>query len=410
MPDFPTYDELRRVARDEVLSKNGKVTLGAIERDGSDANAVVAGIAAAADEVVGQLIDAVSGLYLDSAQGQKLDRWAFDRYGLLRKDASVAQGSVEFRTTTANPAPFTIAAGTRLQTSDGHAFVTVEAATFPAASTGPVVVEVRSVVAGADQQAAASTITSISDSVTGSPADLAVSNSLATAGAADAESDDSLRDRCRRFWTAARRGTLRALEAGALAVGGVRTASALEAIDALGRPARLVQLVVADAFTDALVQQDANPPTYQAQSQALARSVFNGLSDVRAAGIYVQVTVAQVVMQPIVLALTYVAGVDVDEVALVARATVAARVNSLAPGAPLRRADVVEWLKSVDGLSIHGSEVQSPAGDVEVKSLQVARTTLAMVSVGSIQSNDPPPTLVGTNPDQYAISREALGL
>lgn len=404
MPDFVTFADLFRICRDEVLSRNAKLSLEAVEREGSDANAMLAACAAAGDEVVAQLIDVTAGQFLDSATGQALDRLVFDRYALVRKPAAPALGSVEFSTTAANPSAFSIPIGTALQTADGVQFVTIAGATFPASSVGPVVVAVRSTLAGLNQQAKAGTITSVVSAIAGSPADLAVTNTLATSGADDAEADSALRDRARQFFTTARRGTLAALEQGALAVAGVRRAKAVEVIDVLGRPARLVQLIIADAFTDALVDQQTSPASYQTQSQVLASTVFAGLSDVRAAGVFVQVMVAQVVIQPIVLRLRFAAGADADLAALVARATVVAKVNELRPGATLARADLVEALRGVTGLEVLGDEVASPAGDVIPQALQVIRTSLNLVTTDAAQTGDAGPILSATaNPDAFII-------
>ena len=214
--DFPTRQDLFRAARDEVLRLNGQLTREAVERDGSDANIILNAAVAAAEEVVGSLIDLCAGQFLDSANEEALDRLVYDRYGLVRKGAATALGTVEFSTVVANPTAFTITAGTTLATADGIQFVTTLATSFSAGSTGPVYVPVRSVLAGADQQASIGTITSVIDGIGGSPGDLSVNNAVATAGADDQETDSSLRDRARRFFSAAQRGTIGAVESAAL--------------------------------------------------------------------------------------------------------------------------------------------------------------------------------------------------
>lgn len=399
MPDLPTYDDLFRVARDEALARNGALTRDAIERAGSDANILTAGTAAVGDELSGQLAVVAAGLYLDSAKGAALDRLVFDHYGLTRKPAAAALGSVQFTSAGGATAAFAIPAGTRLQTADGTAYVTTEAAAFPLAGLGPVTVAVRSVLAGAAQQAKVGTITSLLSQLTGAPGDLAVTNAVATAGAADEESDDSLRDRARRFFTTARRGTRAAIEAAALAVPGVVRASAIETLDGYGRPTKSAQLVVADAFTDALAQLNQDPPAYQTQSQVLASNVFAALDDVRGCGIFVDVRVAQVVLQPVQLGLRFAAGASVDAVALQARAAVVAAINQLAPGATLTRAAIRGALATVPGLLVSAdlTDVISPAGDVVPTSLQAVRSTLALVLAVSMQ---PDRALQGSaNPD-----------
>jgi hypothetical protein len=182
---------------------------------------------------------------------------------------------------------------------------------------------------------------------------------------------------------------------GVLAVPGVRTAEAFETVDTLGRPARSVELVISDAFTEALV--DSNPTSYQTQSQTLAQVVLAALDDVRAAGIYVQVTVGIVRLQGITLGLRFDAGADVDLAALNARGAVVAYVNGLPPGAPLLVANIIDQLRPIPGLVVTGAEVLSPAGDVIASPLEVIRTALALVVASSLQ---PDRALQGsTNPD-----------
>lgn len=401
MPDLPTFNDLFRVARDEVLSRNGKVSRDAVEREGMDANILLAAACAAADEVVGQLAKLQAGLFLDSAKDAALDRLVFDRYGLVRKAAAASRGTVAFSTTAPASGSFSIPLGLKIASADGRQFVTTESPTFSAGSIGPVSCAVRSVLAGADQNVKAGQLTSIIGAVAGGAADLRVTNPFATTGGDDAESDASLRDRARNFFLTARRGTLGALEEAALAVEGVRKAAAYEQTDSLGRPARYVQLIVTDAFTEQFIDYAAVPARYQTQSQLIATTVFNALADVRPAGIFVEVLVANVLPQPVQLALTFNAGVDVNRAALEARAAMVGYVNGLKPGASFVYADAMRALQTVTGLSASGSYIISPAGSIAVKPLQVLRTSLGLVAATAAQTNQP--IITGTNPDAYAI-------
>jgi len=397
MADLPTQADLFRIGRDAALKANSKLTREIIERDGTDANIMVASGSAVGDEVVGQLGRAIASLYLDSAKGKALDRLIFDRFNLRRKDASPAYGSASFSTTTATSSAFSIPSGTRLKTRDGRTFITTASATFPASSTGPVLVAMRSVQAGLDQQAAIGAIVAISDTIAGAPADLAVTNTLATAGAADEEKDDPYRARARRVYETARRGTLGAIEAGAMSVAGVKTATAFETIDEFGRPAQVVQLVVADEYVDGLLDVTPTPAIYQTQSQVLATEVFTALDDVRAAGIFVDVQVGVVTLAGVLLGLSFKTGYDPDSVALRARAQIVSTVNSLAPGESLDPADLVTALRSVAGLLITGDEIVSPTGVVVPQQLEILRTNMGLVRAVSLQ---PDRALQGSaNPD-----------
>lgn len=395
--DFPTREDLRQVARDELLASTAKVTAAAVDLPGTDAYALLTAMSAVGDELAARQARLQAVLLISSSRGQDLDRLVYDRYGLLRKAASAAVGSVSFSLPTASVSSFAIPAETLLSTSDGRQFLTTAEVLFPSSSTGPVVAAVRATTAGLSSQAAAGTINSLIGAVPGAPSGLAVTNTLATAGAAEAEEDDALKARALAFFLTARRATKEAIRQGALAVPGVQTADVFESVDALGRPARSVQLIVSDAYTASLAKLVTVPPTYQAQSQVLTTLVSAGLEDSRAAGIYVDVQVARVVIQTVVLALSFRAGVDVDQTALRARAAVVAYVNALPPGSPFVRAEAVSRLRFVYGLLVSGSEVLSPAGDVVPLPLEVLRTGLGFVAASTVQ---PDARLAGTaNPD-----------
>jgi hypothetical protein len=402
MPDFPSFNDLFRLGRDEVLVRNARISREAVERDGMDANILVAAAAAMADEVVGQLTDLSAALYLDSATGTALDRLVFDRYGMTRKPAAASFVSVSFSTTVASPTTFTIPTGTIVQTAQGVQFVTIEDSIFLVGTVGPLVVGARSVLAGATQNVIIGSINSVVSTIPSAASDLVVTNPLASAGGDDSEKDEALRDRARRFFAAARRGTKDAVEAAALGVPGVRKASAFDVIDSLGRPARFSLLSVADAYTEQFADYSTVPPRYQLQSQLLTSAVYDALNKYRALGIFVQVTVANVILQPVQLALTFLAGVDVNLASLQARAAIVTYINSLAPGKPFLVVDASAVLRTIPGLVYTGTELLSPAGDIVAKPLQVIRASLGLVSALAAQTNLP--IITGTNPDAYSLA------
>jgi hypothetical protein len=380
---FPTRADLFRAARDEVLLQNALLSAAAIERDGTDANLLAAAGAAMGDKVVGQLIAVAASLFLDSAMGQALDRLVWDRYSMVRKPAAPAFVNLAFSTATAVGTSFTIPIGTIIATSDGIQFSTIVATTMAAGTTGPVYVAATSLLAGANQQVVGGVVKNIVSQIAGSPNNLVVTNNNASAGAADRETDDQLRDRARRFWTTSQLGTKAAIERGALSVPGVVRATALEVLDGSSRPGRWVMLVVADGFTDALANLNQTSPAYATQSQALAVSVFNALDAYRCDGMFVQVIVAQVSLLQVTLALTFAAGVDTLAVANNARAVVANYVNTLNPGQAFVPALALQALTQVAGLVITGGEIATPLGTVVPKTLQVLRTTLELVGATS---------------------------
>lgn len=394
--DFPSFNQLFEIARNEALARSAPLSQQAIDREGSDANILVAAACAAADEVIGQLILTTSGLFLDSASDTALDRMLFDRYGLTRKVSANAVGEVAFQTAVTNAAAFVIPANTQLSTTTGAGFVTTQDVVFPAGTSGPITVGVRSVLAGADQQAKSGTIINITGQIPSSPAGLTVTNPLATAGAADRETDSEFRERGRAFFTTAQRGTLSAIEQGALTVAGVTRANAYEIPDPEGRPARLVSLVIADKFTDTLANYSAIPVAYETQSDALAASVFSALEGYRPAGTFVKVQMGQVILEPFTLSLSIAAGADPQTVATGARASVVSYINNLDPGQGYTRFDLVQSLQGVPGLIVTeldllnpGNIIRFPEGDRVPTPLQVLRTSLAIVRTSGLNTSSP---------------------
>lgn len=380
MADFPTAPDLLRIARDEVLGKNSSLTREIVDRAGSDANALMAASVAVADAVVGQLIRVTAANNIDNAKGKDLDRLLFDRFQMLRKDASPGITNGQLTLPTAAPASFAVPEGTQFLTSDGKLWVSTAQRTFPAGSAGPVNVPVQSALAGLAQQIRAGSLTRVVSTIVGAPAGLAVTNADASSGADDAELDESFRARGKLFYRTARKGTLAAIESGALAVQGVRTARVFEVTDS-GGPARLVELVVADAFTEQLVNATTLPTSYETQSQLLAARVAAGLSDVRAAGIGVVVTVGSVQLIGVTLGLRFRASVDVEATSAAARAAVVSFINALAPGETLVISDLEQALGVVPGIVLLGGEVLAPTLDVTPATTVALRTSDALVVV-----------------------------
>lgn len=381
--DAPTYNDLFRVARDAMLARNRKLTRGIIEREGTDYNAITHAIASMGDEVVAHNTLICASNMLDSCRGEKLTRYVYDKYGIVRKPASVALGSARFSSLTPATTTYNIPAGIKLVSTDGKQFITTSSASVTVGSSGPVTVAVRSLLAGLDQQAQKDTIKSVLDPIPNAPASLQVTNPLATTGADDEESDDDLRTRARRYFETIRAGTVPAIEFKALSYPGVRRAKAFEVLDALGRPAKAVQLIIADAFTDVLVNTADN--AYEAQSQILADAVYASLIDTRGAGIFVDVFLGQVVLQSVLLALNFTADADIEMTALQARAAIVLYVNGLAPGSPFQIAGALDALRSVPGLIVTGSEILSPLGNVVPATRQVLRTNMALVRATTLQ-------------------------
>lgn len=382
MADTPSFDALFEIGRREVLLRNPNVATDAVDREGADANALVAVSAAVGDEVLGQLAEVEAGLWLSTAKGVRLDRLAWDRYSMPRKPAAVAYGEVEFTTTTPAAAAFTIPAALELPSTDGRKYVTVESVPYPAGSVGPVSVRFTSVLTGTAQRLASGGIIRYSGTISGAPADLEVTNALATAGGDNVESDDDFVARIRASQTANPPGTAKGIIQKALAFPGVRTANVFSHVNTFGLPSGINVLVISDAYTEALATLNEPVPAYEAQSQAMARAVYESLDDTRACGIALYVVVGAVRMIPIVLNLTLQASAPPETVTR-ARAAAARYLNARPPGKGWVREDALARLSGVGGLVITGKEIAYPPGDVVASPLEVLRTDMAIVTLTS---------------------------
>lgn len=381
--DFPSYQDLFRIARDRVITRSRTLTRDVVDRAGTDANAMTAAAAAVGDACIGQLVQLEAANSLDSARGEKLARLVFDRFGIVRKGATPAIGEVTFTTPTNVAVGFSIPAGTKVQTASGVQFTTNVTTTFPTGTAGPVTVGVTSTQAGLSQHVLAGAITSVADTLPGAPGTLTVTNAYATVGAGEEEKDDELAARARTYYATAQRGTAAAIERGALSVAGVRTAKAFSALSDRLDPARFVQVVVADQYAQQFATANTATPAYVTQSQALATNVRAALTEFSACGIYVEVVVGMPVLVGITLNVRVRAGFDHESTVAQARALAVAYVNELKPGAPIIKADLELRVSQCVGLDGTGGIVLSPQADITSPgALTVFRTQASLVTVG----------------------------
>ena len=222
MPIVPTYDELYAAGSTEALARNPNLT---DRRPGSAMDAVIGVGATLADESIRIGLQGFKAVFFDTATGSDLDALVLDRTGLTRNEASFAVGAVTF-TRSQIIGVVEIPAGTRVAAVDAdgaqYVFATVAASQF-VSGAATVSVPVEASVAGPESNVAAESLTRLLDALS-DPA-VTVSNPTRTAGGDVAESDDRLRARVRRYYTSLRRGTVGALEAGALEVPGINFAT-----------------------------------------------------------------------------------------------------------------------------------------------------------------------------------------
>lgn len=365
MADAPTHGDLLAIARAEMLANNSLLDVDVLDIEGHPAHILANVNAALASEVVRQVVAVERQMFIDTASGTDLDRLVYDRYALTRLEAAPSRGTVQLSRPTAAYGAISVAAGTVLVSTSGIRFELVEPADFGGGATGPITANVRSVLAGAGQRASASTITAFETQ----PADatIVVTNAAATAGDADAETDPQLRERARRYFENAARGTLSAIEYGALQVPGIRFAVATEITTLSGEPARWVRLQVADRLGQS--------------TAALTAEVEDALDDWRPAGMHVEVVGATVTYVTIAIALTVSSAFDTTSVEAAVKSAVVAALDGFAPSQTLHHSDIIAAAKAVAG--VVDASVTLPVTAVAPATTEVLRTRVELVSIAS---------------------------
>lgn len=372
---LPTREDYFQTGAQEIFARSSARPLGsrlspeAVFTEGTDINVIVAAASAMADEGTRHVALRFAALYLDSAEGEDLDRLVSDRFSptVVRKQAGPSVVLLSF----SRPIPpsagaaDTIDVGAKFRTSGGTEFELTQAAALPAGSSGPVTATAQAVLAGSGGNVDAGTITQFVQA----PDDpqIVVTNAEPASGGADVETDESLRERARDFFRTARRGTLAAIEFGALTVDGVLAASAEEIVDAFGSPTGHVRLFISDARGQS--------------NQLLAEAVENALLEFRAAGVVVTVVTTVPRLEAIDYVVSFRSGTDTRAAAQQLKALTVSAVNLLDPSEPLLRSMLFALARSIPGAIVPSSAVPVPAGDVQPDAGEVIKTSLDLVTV-----------------------------
>ena len=351
MPEMPTRLDYFRLARRYITSRAKRIDPALVDVAGSDINIYVGSGSYMGQAVTQQLIDRFRALTLNGAEGEDLDRYAFDRYQLSRKGAAAAVGSVRFFRTSSAAGGGVVPINTPLSSLTGVDYVTTSTATFASSSTAATA-DARAVLAGKEYQVGSNQIRKISDPSSLFDPSIHVTNDDKTAGGEPAESDEDFRIRIRNFWNTARRGTKPAIEFGALAVPGVVTAQATEAINSSNQPARIVNLYIADSSGVA--------------SKVLGAQVAASLADYRACGIAVITSLSIPQIVDVALRLTFAANVDTTTLTETVCTAITSYVNSLAVNETLSRASLYVVLQRYNqqGLICDESSIVAPTGNL----------------------------------------------
>jgi uncharacterized phage protein gp47/JayE len=354
------------LARSELRPPGQRFSREAIYTEGTDLNIILAAASAMGDEVTRALAERIAALYLDSAEGEDLDRLVTDRFSptIVRKQPSSAVAVLSFSRSSGSFAGVSMNIGSRFRTTRGTEFELSQVMALPAGSSGPVTAQARAVQAGSAGNAAVGTITQF---VTTPPDPaLVVTNLEPAAGGAEGETDAALRARARDFFRTARRGTLGAIEFGALTVGGVVRATAIENTDPFGVPDGRVDLFIADTAGNA--------------NQALVNAVNVALMEYRGAGVWVRTVAGVPVFVPIQLRLRYRSNVDTAAAWQSVVFLLTSAINTLGPGQTLERSLIMSLCRQVYGVIVLDDAVASPAGDLVPTAGQSIKTSADLIT------------------------------
>lgn len=352
MPVAPSFDDLLGQFESEALAQRGSLAF----NDGDVSEAQAHGAGAMADAAIRFSVQAFRDTFIDGAKDDALTALVDDHLNIQRQEATPAQAAVTFTRTGAGAGdtyPVGAIVGSAFDSAGNTVLYTLDAnVIFPGGSNGPIAGTVTAQVVGRAGNVAAGKITRIVTTAPTNLTGLAVTNASLAAGGNDVETDPELRVRARNFWQTLRRGTLGALEFGALKVPAVRIAHASE-----DEITGLVTLVVTDS--------DGN-----STAQMVADTVLE-IENWRAAGSLVTTVGGTALIVDVTGVLVVNDGVDPSVLAPLAVLAIQARMNKQHQGEKL-------YLQSIQGAAI---AVDPDAIDALVLSLPLVDVTPSVVQV-----------------------------
>ena len=357
--------------RAQLRAKPTRLSPQAVFTPGTDINIIIAACSAMADEATRHLALRIAALYLDSAEGEDLDRLVADRFSptVVRKQAAQAVVPLTFTRSIppSNGQSVTYDVGRKFKTPQGVEFELVQSASFALNGSGPVTVAAVASLAGEVGNVAAGSITQF---VEQGDAGVLVTNAEAAAGGTDVETDSSLRERARAFYLAARRATLSAIEFGALTVDGVTNATGEELLGPDGYPNGWVRLYISDRNGQA--------------NTVLAEAVRLALREYRGAGVPVAVVASSPQFESVAYNVAFATGTDQQRAIQQLKAVTVNALSVLAPNEPLRRSMLMALARSVTGVVVPDGAVTNPLGDLFPITGRSIRTSMDRVTVNGV--------------------------
>lgn len=307
----PSFDDLVALGRAEMLRLRPDLAIA----DGDVTEAMLFASAAMDDAIIGWLVVQIRNLFFGGATGEDLDTIIMDRLQLPRDPATRAHGTVTISRSGAGGSAGTIASGQQVGTAvsqDGsRVVVTTDADVSVSTGAFSTTVNVTSVDYGTAGNASQGTLTSFVTPVLGGDATVSVTNAQDIAGGNESQSDEDYVQAAISLILTRVRGTLAAIERGALTVDSVAVAVATEDPDT-----GICSIAVSD--------QDGN------SNGLMLHEVDLALEEWRAAGSLVQSIGGVRADLAITISIDeYEAGFDVVAAATTIQDSVATRINRL---------------------------------------------------------------------------------
>lgn len=351
MADLPDRRALFQIGRRAInLTPGLRINPKVIDTEGSDVNILLGAMAVMGEETIGGFSQCMKGLFVETSEGDALDRVAYDKFQLTRQSAVPATVDLIIERSGIGAAG-TYIAGSRVQTAGGTQFAIDVDAVFDTA-TLIVTVSATALSAGPESNVPADKVNQFVDQPFSSA--MTVRNPRGAAGGADQETDIEFRARILDFFPTIRRGTIGAIEFGGRSVPGVAFARAYEVINVCNGdpfPACLVELVVSDRLGG--------------YSESMLQAVRDQLLNYRPAGIPVRVLGGAVQEEDVIWSLSYEPNIDTRRVRDEVRATSVAVAQFLGPGEILRRSSLIAAARAVPGAIVRDNSLVEPAGDID---------------------------------------------
>lgn len=358
MPVPPSFDDLLAQFESEALAIRASLTF----FEGDITVAQQHGAGAMGDACIRFNVQALKETFIDGSKGDALTALVNDHLNIQRSPATSSQAGVTLSRTSGGgaitiPAGFVV--GSEFDSAGNTVLFTIDAdVNFAGADNGPHAGTVTAQIAGRAGNVAVGKIVRYVD--TKPDTTLAITNAAVAAGGNEEETDEELRVRARLFWQTLRRGTLAALEFGALTVASVRIARATE--DAGG----IVTLVVTDSDGNSTALMIAN--------------VVTEIENWRAAGSIVNVTGGTALVVNVTGSLVVKDGVDATVLGPIAADAIVGRINKQRQGETLYIDSIKAAGIAVDPDAIEAIILTTPLVDVVPSAAQVIRPGVVTIT------------------------------